>query len=707
MSAEPREERQPKADSEEFSAGTLPVISDVEIEALLGQGNLSLVYKGHQRLLDRSCAVKILPTSKLPQGSALARFKQEAKLASSLDHPNIVKILSFDFSSTGDPYLVMEFAPGLTLTELMEQAEYGSLRRLAEIFLPILAALSYAHDKKIVHRDIKPSNIIVNKNNDGTFIPKLVDFGLAKVFTEPVEGQHSTTTGVLLGTPNYMSPEQCAGSEIDGRADIYSLACVMYQFLSGEPIFSANSSMELMDMHLHKAPPTVPLFCKKSGIRADLAKTIISALQKDPLQRPQTASEFSEKLSEALNNSDEQPLSRRKQEISRQKMLQTLTILLVLIPSVSFVAMQNRKDKTPNKASEAFDKSTSLKSINSTLSEIKPLYEGTLTTQAEALDRYLEIVPRLEAKGNLYRTQLTFVYSAICTLANTFSRETERTIYTKAELTKMVLDYANRGLVLAEETNNPTNYSRFCMDSSEVLSNQENGSAIIMKRIKTALRRWPKENNALEISRDAFFTFLRSSNLSAAKEVVALVSQSMAEHPKQSNLWSLWKFGMQAHVAINSGKKEEACKYLEPVMAELNADSSFIELDERQYLFEQVIEAILSSAGKEKQFIEFAEKDYKKNYNAYLADGESRLAHFCDMLSHSYYRMKDTKKYIYFLEKSMELYKSDPGTTAQLERRYQDFVNRLEQLGPDYTEKAERYRKELTLLRSQVKANSH
>lgn len=285
--------------SEDPSTFRAPNIEGLEILEKLGAGGMSVVYKARQILVDRIVAVKVLLNPGGEDGQK--RFQKEAKLTSTLEHPNIVKIISFGVSHDGQLYLVMEYLDGLSLQEELKRNGPPTLKRFQEVFLPALAALEKAHGLGLIHRDIKPGNIMLCKTETGAETVKLVDFGIAKVFGES-KAQQLTKSDVLLGSPTYMSPEQCLGQPLDSRSDLYSLACVMYETLCGEPPFSGQTALDIMLKHSSEPPPSVSELSRKIDIRKELASVTLWGLAKDPAQRPQTASQFASKLNQALES---------------------------------------------------------------------------------------------------------------------------------------------------------------------------------------------------------------------------------------------------------------------------------------------------------------------------------------------------------------------------------------------------------------------
>ena len=335
-----------------------PDIEGIEILALVAEGGMSLVYKARQKQLDRIVAVKVLAHMPASGVAGIKRFQKEAKLTSSLEHPNIVKIVSFGVSKNSQPYLVAEYLEGVSLDQELKQNGRLTLQKFKDVFLPVLSALEHAHQAALIHRDIKPGNIMLCSSAIGEQVVKLVDFGIAKVFDEgTVETANLTKSGTLLGSPAYMSPEQCQGKPLDGRSDLYSLACVMYEMLSGEPPFSGDTVLDVMHQNSVAPPPTVSEFVGKIDIGKNLAKTILWALAKDPNQRPQTASEFAEKLNEALEllRLDEVPRLKTSgaslllsPKFGRRQLVLGIVIVSMLVPVIwfcSFRLQMNRQEE--------------------------------------------------------------------------------------------------------------------------------------------------------------------------------------------------------------------------------------------------------------------------------------------------------------------------------------------------------------------------
>ena len=220
----------------------------------LGEGGMGAVYLGEHVKMGRKSAIKVMTQAMANDPDAVSRFNREAANASRLSHPNICQIYDFGETSDGLIYLAMEFIEGCSLSDLIERE--GSLppARAGSILRQSADALQVAHDQTIVHRDIKPDNIMIVQARDGSDVAKVVDFGIAKAVAGDETGQKVTKTGLVVGTPEYMSPEQLSGDKLDGRSDIYSLALVMYKMLTGVLPFRADTAQETMIKRLTDNP---------------------------------------------------------------------------------------------------------------------------------------------------------------------------------------------------------------------------------------------------------------------------------------------------------------------------------------------------------------------------------------------------------------------------------------------------------------------
>jgi len=269
----------------ELAVGQL-VDNRYRIEALLGKGGFGCVYKV-TRLFDRcDFALKLLSAKNMSE-VVIRRFRAEARAAHRLDHPNLVRAIDYGVFDAGQPYLVMEYVHGPTLSAYLKQKTTLSVSQVITLFKPIALGLAYAHDQGVIHRDIKPSNLIL-ATDGSSFQPKIVDFGIAKIqFSDESHMQTLTKTGDIFGTPLYMSPEQCMGTVADARSDIYSLGCVMFEALTGAPPFRGNNPLETMMQHSQGYLPSLKQASLGQDFPQALELIIAKMLAKDPADRYQ------------------------------------------------------------------------------------------------------------------------------------------------------------------------------------------------------------------------------------------------------------------------------------------------------------------------------------------------------------------------------------------------------------------------------------
>jgi serine/threonine-protein kinase len=264
----------------------------------LGEGGMGQVYLAEHVKMGRHSAVKVMHPAMVHDADALGRFNREAANASRIDHPNVAAIYDFGETPEGLVYLAMQYVEGETLTEIVR--EHGALppHRAAEIARQAAEGLHAAHAMGIVHRDLKPDNIMVTKDQDGLDCVKVVDFGIAKA--AGVKSQKVTRTGTVIGTPEYMSPEQLAGEEVDGRSDLYSLALVTFNMLTGDLPFPAETTQTAMIMRLTEKPRSLgdmkPDVAWPSQVQAVMSK----ALEREASQRYASTREFGRALHMAI-----------------------------------------------------------------------------------------------------------------------------------------------------------------------------------------------------------------------------------------------------------------------------------------------------------------------------------------------------------------------------------------------------------------------
>ncbi len=271
-------------------------LGNYRVLSALGQGGMARVYKAYQENLDREVAIKVLPPWYANDLSFVERFNLEARLVARLSHPNIVTVHDAS-EQNGHLYIVMQFIDGGTLKQrldkLLSEGRVMDTEEVVAIFTQLADALTYAHENGIIHRDIKPVNVLM----DHARRPILSDFGIAKVLAS--SQLHLTHPGAGVGTPEYMSPEQCQGSPVDGRADIYALGVVLFETQTGYTPFRGDSYPALAHSHIYQAPPRPSSL--NPAINPIIERIILKALMKDPRQRFQKASEMAEALKQAQN----------------------------------------------------------------------------------------------------------------------------------------------------------------------------------------------------------------------------------------------------------------------------------------------------------------------------------------------------------------------------------------------------------------------
>ena len=266
-------------------------IGRVRIERILARGGMAEVYLGTHLTLERPVAVKLLHSHIEEEPSLLERFHREAKVVAGLRHPNIVQVYDFD-TVDGHPYIVMEYLKGPTLATylrgLHDRGDRIPPHQVARLLKVLTAALDYAHEQGVIHRDIKPGNIILHKRGEDIPLDEpltndveavLTDFGLVRIANAATK----TASGMVSGTPAYMSPEQGRGDQTDHRTDIYSLGVVLYEMLAGRVPFEADSTMSVIYMQIHNPPPPIP------GISAAAQAVMNRALAKNPNDRYQSS----------------------------------------------------------------------------------------------------------------------------------------------------------------------------------------------------------------------------------------------------------------------------------------------------------------------------------------------------------------------------------------------------------------------------------
>ena len=288
---------QPKA---EVAPGEDPLLGMIvakkfKVEKILGVGGMGKVYKARQLALDKAVVVKVLHDQFRDDPQLVQRFQREARAASRLNHPNSIQIIDFGQDDSGVVFMAMEFLQGQDLFALLKKEGPLSPDRVARVMIQVCSALAEAHEQNVIHRDLKPENIMIEDRRGQRDFVKVLDFGIAKI-QDPAEqgGQALTQAGMVCGTPEYMSPEQARGLQLDARSDIYALGVIMYQLSTGELPFTADSPIGIVTKHILEAP--VPPRVKRPQIPELLEQIILKAMEKDVSGRFNTVVDMGEAL---------------------------------------------------------------------------------------------------------------------------------------------------------------------------------------------------------------------------------------------------------------------------------------------------------------------------------------------------------------------------------------------------------------------------
>ena len=267
------------------------------LEARLGIGGMGTVYRARHLLIDRPVAVKVLNQRFVEDEAARTRFHREARAAGRLQHTNAVTVTDFGESQDGYVYLVMELLEGRTLREVLAKEAPLDAARSVSLMMQISAAVAAAHEAGIIHRDLKPANIFIVQRAEVPAVVKVLDFGIAKLAVESLDEDEPMTltqVGAMIGTPRYMSPEQCDGAELTPAADVYSLGVILYEMLTGTVPFSGSTPLAIAMKHTSEVPRDPREIV--STIPPALEQVVLHTLEKQPQDRPANAAEFQKEL---------------------------------------------------------------------------------------------------------------------------------------------------------------------------------------------------------------------------------------------------------------------------------------------------------------------------------------------------------------------------------------------------------------------------
>lgn len=282
-------------------------VQHYEVQGLLASGGFGRVYTCFDTRSSDTVAMKVLKARHSKNKSVVARFLSEAKVVFEIQHENIVDVFDMGTLDDGRPYFVMELLDGETLDSYLLRRGQLTADEALEILRPIADALDTVHQQGIIHRDLKPTNVFLQRLEGGGHQPKILDFGVAKL--DPSMAMQVTLRGLQLGTPQYMSPEQCRGGEIDSRTDVYAFGILAYELLTGVVPFDSKSPMDVFAAQVSKDPPRPSAMA--GGIPRDADTVILQMLEKEQGKRPDTLRQAVEALAVALASAPKTPSSGR------------------------------------------------------------------------------------------------------------------------------------------------------------------------------------------------------------------------------------------------------------------------------------------------------------------------------------------------------------------------------------------------------------
>lgn len=283
-----------------------PRFGDYEVEDVIGEGGMGRVFKAIQPRLKRAVCIKTLLPQFARDEQVMARFEREATTTATLKHPNIVGIIDVGRADDGSPYIVMEYVEGRPLRQVLRDEAPVPAARAIALIDQVLAGLAEAHAHNIVHRDLKPSNVLVVAHKDGSEHCKVLDFGIARTIGGDESDPHLTRTGMMLGTPGYMAPEQISTGDFDHRADLYAAGVILFELLTGQRLFRAPNETELLKKTLLEDPPK-PSSRTANNVPAALDEVVLRAVSRDLKVRYGSATDFREALSKALGGTTDRP----------------------------------------------------------------------------------------------------------------------------------------------------------------------------------------------------------------------------------------------------------------------------------------------------------------------------------------------------------------------------------------------------------------
>ncbi len=324
----------PLGSADQYDARLTELPEQYELIRKVSDGGMGSIFEARNRYTGARAAIKVLRPESARNREAVQRFIFEAKAAGFLKHPAICAVYDFGITKSGMPYLVMDWIDGMSLHDVVKEAGKLSPTDAVPIFQQIASALAYAHKNKVVHRDIKPENIMISLNEVEHIQVHLVDFGIAKALSDAENGAETlglTKTGMVMGTPLYMSPEQVTLAKVDARTDIYSLGCVMYFTLTGSPPFSGESTMDIFTKHISDSAPEMDRALK---IPSDLKMITLRSMEKNPEHRYQSMEQLASDLKKVTKG-----VTIKRQMLAKERKSLKDKILIVMFFILCYTAI--------------------------------------------------------------------------------------------------------------------------------------------------------------------------------------------------------------------------------------------------------------------------------------------------------------------------------------------------------------------------------
>lgn len=328
--------------------------SEYDLVEKIGSGGMGTVFRARHKVLDKTVALKMLHKELVSDPVNLRRFQLEVQAAGSLTHANLAAVYDSGVTQDGSPFLVMDYFNGVGLDQILRKEGFLEYERFFNIFAQVCDALVHAHSKRIIHRDLKPSNIMIVLRDGGHEHVKLVDFGIARVLQQSMIDSRLTQTGEVIGSPTYMSPEQCFGANTDERSDIYSLGVVMYEALAGVPPFRGKNSIQIIVSHINEKPRLISKLRPDLRIPLKLEDLIMKALEKDPTKRFQSVKDLEGALRRAKDSkrsrlrSGYDSVLRQMRNAIERKFIRTIVVAMVVTGVLALVGLELLKQKGQN-----------------------------------------------------------------------------------------------------------------------------------------------------------------------------------------------------------------------------------------------------------------------------------------------------------------------------------------------------------------------